>query len=124
MHAPFGYEYLKVAEGCDNNCTFCIIPTIRGRQTSRPIESIVAEVKVMLDQGIREIQIISQDTTRYGTDIYDGQPQLIEMLQAIDETIEEFVRNSPPEKGESEGVTQKGIPNSETSPNLPLSREE
>ncbi len=86
MHAPFGYEYLKVAEGCDNNCTFCIIPTIRGRQTSRPIESIVAEVKVMLDQGIREIQIISQDTTRYGTDIYD-EPRLIEMLQAIDETI-------------------------------------
>ena len=87
MHAPFGYEYLKVAEGCDNNCTFCIIPTIRGRQTSRPIESIVAEVKVMLEQWIQEIQIISQDTTRYGTDIYDGQPQLIEMLQAIDETI-------------------------------------
>lgn len=86
MHAPFGYEYLKVAEGCDNNCTFCIIPTIRGRQTSRPIESIVAEVKIMLDQGIREIQIISQDTTRYGTDIYD-EPRLIEMLQAIDETI-------------------------------------
>ncbi len=87
MHAPFGYEYLKVAEGCDNNCTFCIIPTIRGRQTSRPIESIVKEVQLMLDQGIQEIQIISQDTTRYGTDIYDGQPQLIEMLQAIDEAI-------------------------------------
>ena len=87
MHAPFGYEYLKVAEGCDNNCTFCIIPTIRGRQTSRPIESIVKEVQVMLEQGIQEIQIISQDTTRYGTDIYDGQPQLIEMLQAIDAAI-------------------------------------
>ena len=86
MHAPFGYEYLKVAEGCDNNCTFCIIPTIRGRQTSRPIESIVAEVKVMLEQGIQEIQIISQDTTRYGTDIYES-PRLIEMLQAIDDTI-------------------------------------
>jgi ribosomal protein S12 methylthiotransferase len=94
MHAPFGYEYLKVAEGCDNNCTFCIIPTIRGRQTSRPIESIVAEVKVMLDQGIQEIQIISQDTTRYGTDIYDGRPQLIEMLQAIDDTISDFVQHS------------------------------
>lgn len=83
MHAPFGYEYLKVAEGCDNNCTFCIIPTIRGRQTSRPIEAIVEEVKVMLSQGIREIQIISQDTTRYWTDIY-GEPRLIEMLEAID----------------------------------------
>lgn len=98
MHAPFGYEYLKVAEGCDNNCTFCIIPTIRGRQTSRSIESIVKEVDVMVSQGIQEIQIISQDTTRYGTDIYN-EPRLIEMLQAIDETIEEFVRNTPPEKG-------------------------
>ncbi len=93
MHAPFGYEYLKVAEGCDNNCTFCIIPTIRGRQTSRPIESIVAEVKVMLEQGIQEIQIISQDTTRYGTDIYEG-PRLIEMLQAIDETITASGKNA------------------------------
>lgn len=86
IHAPFGYEYLKVAEWCDNNCTFCIIPTIRGRQTSRPIESIVEEVKLMLSQGIREIQILSQDTTRYGTDIYD-EPRLIEMLEAIDKTI-------------------------------------
>ena len=83
MHAPFGYEYLKVAEWCDNNCTFCIIPTIRGRQTSRPIEAIVEEVKVMLSQWIREIQILSQDTTRYGTDIYD-EPRLIEMLETID----------------------------------------
>ncbi len=90
MHAPFGYEYLKIAEWCDNNCTFCIIPTIRGRQTSRPIESIVTEVKLMLSQWIREIQILSQDTTRYGTDLYE-EPRLIEMLQAIDQTISDFV---------------------------------
>lgn len=83
MHAPFGYEYIKVAEWCDNNCTFCIIPTIRGRQTSRPIESIVEEVKVMLSQWITEIQIISQDTTRYGTDLY-WEARLMELLQAID----------------------------------------
>jgi ribosomal protein S12 methylthiotransferase len=83
MHAPFGYEYLKVAEWCDNNCTFCIIPTIRGRQQSRPIEAIVDEVKLMLSQWIREIQILSQDTTRYGTDLY-GEAKLIEMLEAID----------------------------------------
>ena len=87
MHAPFGYEYLKIAEGCDNNCTFCIIPTIRGRQTSRPIESIITEVKLMLDQWIREIQILSQDTTRYGTDLYD-EPRLMELLEKIDETID------------------------------------
>lgn len=88
IHAPFGYEYLKIAEGCDNNCTFCIIPTIRGRQTSRQIESVITEVKLMLSQWIREIQIISQDTTRYGTDISGGEPLLMELLEQIDKTIE------------------------------------
>lgn len=94
IHAPFGYEYLKIAEGCDNNCTFCIIPTIRGRQTSRPIEAIIEEVKVMLAQGIREIQIISQDTTRYGTDLYNDEPKLMELLEKIDATISEFVQQN------------------------------
>ncbi len=94
MHAPFGYEYLKIAEGCDNNCTFCIIPTIRGRQTSRPIESIITEVKLMLVQWIREIQILSQDTTRYGTDLYD-EPRLMELLEKIDATIEEYTTATP-----------------------------
>ena len=90
IHAPFWYEYLKVAEGCDNNCTFCIIPTIRGRQTSRSVESIIQEVEVMLSQWIQEIQIISQDTTRYGTDLY-WSAQLIELLEKIDATIDSFV---------------------------------
>ncbi len=96
MHAPFGYEYLKVAEGCDNNCTFCIIPTIRGRQQSRPIEAILEEVKLMLSQWIQEIQIISQDTTRYGTDIYE-EAKLIELLEKIDEVIDDFIKmnNTP-----------------------------
>ncbi len=84
MHAPFGHEYLKIAEWCDNNCTFCIIPTIRGRQQSRPIEAVIAEVQTMLSQGIKEIQIISQDTTRYGTDLYNGEAKLIELLEAIE----------------------------------------
>jgi ribosomal protein S12 methylthiotransferase len=83
IHAPYAFEYLKVAEGCDNNCTFCIIPTIRGRQQSRPIEAIVEEVKVMLSQGIKEVQIISQDTTRYGSDLY-GEVKFIELLEAIE----------------------------------------
>lgn len=83
IHAPFGYEYIKVAEWCDNNCTFCIIPNIRGRQQSRPMEDIVKEVKQMLSQWIQEIQILSQDTTRYGTDIY-GDARLMELLETID----------------------------------------
>jgi len=87
IHQPFGYEYLKIAEGCDNNCTFCIIPTIRGRQTSRKMEDILREVQTMIDSGIREIQIISQDTTRYGTDL-SGEPRLIELLEAIDAICE------------------------------------
>lgn len=83
IHAPFGYEYLKIAEGCDNSCTFCIIPQIRGKQTSRKMEDIVKEVHTMLANGIREIQIIAQDTTRYGTDLY-GEPKLFELLEKIE----------------------------------------
>ena len=89
MHAPFGYEYLKIAEGCDNNCTFCIIPKIRGRQKSRPIGDIVQEVKTMLQNGIKEIEIISQDTTRYGVDL-NGKSELFELLQAIEDIPEDF----------------------------------
>lgn len=83
IHAPFGYEYLKIAEGCDNSCTFCIIPQIRGKQTSRKVEDVVKEVHTMLANGIREIQIIAQDTTRYGTDLY-GEPKLFELLEQIE----------------------------------------
>ncbi len=83
FNAAYGYEFLKIAEGCDNNCSFCIIPTIRGRQTSRPIESILEEVKTMLQSGVKEIQILSQDTTRYGTDIYK-KAMLFELLEQID----------------------------------------
>lgn len=80
IHAPFGYEYLKIAEGCDNNCTFCIIPKIRGRQKSRAIEDVIKEAEVMITSGIREIEIICQDTTRYGTDLYN-EPRLFELLK-------------------------------------------
>ena len=89
IHAPFGYEYLKIAEGCDNSCTFCIIPQIRGKQTSRKIEDILKEVQSMLDNGIREIQIISQDTTRYGTDLY-GEARLFDLLEKIDAISGDF----------------------------------
>jgi ribosomal protein S12 methylthiotransferase len=83
FNAPYGYEYLKIAEGCDNNCSFCIIPKIRGKQKSRDMESILTEVWVMVQSGIKEIQILSQDTTRYGTDLY-GEPRLFELLEKID----------------------------------------
>jgi ribosomal protein S12 methylthiotransferase len=107
IHAPFGYEYLKIAEGCDNNCTFCIIPNIRGRQQSRPMEDIVKEVRQMLESGIQEIQIISQDTTRYGTDLY-GEPQLMELLEKIDETVEEWILSSLEKGGCSTASLSRG----------------
>lgn len=77
------FEYLKIAEWCDNNCSFCIIPKIRGKQKSLSIEAIVQEAKNMINNGIEEIILIAQDTTRYGTDLY-GKPMLFELLQEID----------------------------------------
>lgn len=77
-----GVAYLRIAEGCDYRCAFCIIPHLRGNQRSRSIESIVAEAQQLASEGVREIILISQITTNYGIDIY-GQPKLAELLQAL-----------------------------------------
>ncbi len=74
--------YVKIAEGCNNRCSFCAIPIIRGRQISRPIEDIKAEVENLAAQGVKEINLIAQDTTAYGTDIY-GKPKLVELLREL-----------------------------------------
>ncbi len=74
--------YLKIAEGCDNLCTYCAIPLIRGRLRSRPIEDIVAEAKDLEAMGVRELNLIAQDTTRYGLDLY-GKYTLAELVKAI-----------------------------------------
>lgn len=74
--------YLRVAEGCDYKCAFCIIPHLRGKQRSRPIESIVAEAHQLAAEGVQEIILISQITTNYGLDLY-GKPQLAELLRAL-----------------------------------------
>jgi ribosomal protein S12 methylthiotransferase len=82
---PKHYAYVKVAEGCDNYCTYCVIPQVRGHFRSRPEESIVKEVELMASQGVKEILLIAQDTTRYGLDLY-GQlrlPRLIRLLSTI-----------------------------------------
>lgn len=89
LNADYGYEYLKISEWCDNNCTFCIIPNIRGRQKSRTIEDIITEVKTMIASWIKEIQIISQDLTRYGTDLYD-EARLVDLLEEIDQLEWDF----------------------------------
>ncbi len=74
--------YLKIAEGCDNHCTYCIIPKLRGRYRSRTIEDIIKEAKKLAKKGVRELSIIAQDTTDYGLDIY-GERALPKLLKEI-----------------------------------------
>ena len=76
------YAYIRIAEGCNNFCTFCAIPYIRGRYVSRKEEDILEEVELLVKRGIREFIIIAQDTTKYGLDIY-GEPKLAELLNKI-----------------------------------------
>lgn len=83
--------YLRIAEGCDYRCAFCIIPHLRGNQRSRSIESIVAEAKQLAAEGVREIVLISQITTNYGLDIY-GKPKLAELLRALGEVDIPWIR--------------------------------
>lgn len=77
-----GYAYLKIAEGCDNKCTYCIIPSLRGPFRSRSIGSIVKEAEKLASLGIKELILAAQDTTRYGIDIY-GKKSLVELLQEL-----------------------------------------
>ncbi|WP_166237844.1 30S ribosomal protein S12 methylthiotransferase RimO [Paenibacillus turpanensis] len=76
--------YVKIAEGCDNACTFCSIPIMRGKFRSRSIESIIGEVEQLASQGVKEISLIAQDSTNYGTDLYD-RFMLPELLQRVSE---------------------------------------
>jgi ribosomal protein S12 methylthiotransferase len=71
---PQHFAYLKIAEGCNHPCTFCIIPQIRGRHRSRTIESVVAEARQLVKEGVREINLISQDTTYFGMDTWEQRP--------------------------------------------------
>ena len=80
--APFS-AYVKISDGCDNKCTYCAIPLIRGKYASRPFEDIVAECKRLASEGVTEISLIAQDTSRYGCDMGDGHYQLTELLQEI-----------------------------------------
>lgn len=86
------FAYLKVSEGCDNLCTYCAIPLIRGKHRSRPIEDIVAEAKNLESMGVRELNLIAQDTTRYGLDLY-GEYSLARLVRAItDSTTIPWIR--------------------------------
>ena len=78
-----GYAYLKVGEGCDNPCTFCTIPQMRGRQRSRTVASLVAEARSLEAQGVSELVLVSQDTTRYGDDLGLGRAGLTRLVEAL-----------------------------------------
>ena len=84
-----GYAYLKIAEGCDNRCTYCIIPALRGPYRSRKMESIIEEARRLAATGIKELIVTAQDTTRYGLDLYGRKmlPELVRNLSSI-ETVE------------------------------------
>lgn len=76
------YAYLKIADGCSNRCTYCAIPYIRGPQISRKMEDIIKEANKLANDGYKELILIAQDTTKYGTDIY-GKPMLVELMKEI-----------------------------------------
>lgn len=82
ISTPFYTAYLKIAEGCDNNCTYCAIPKIRGKFRSRKIEDIVSEAKKLAEDGVLELNVIAQDTAYYGTDLY-GEPRLAQLLEKL-----------------------------------------
>ncbi|MBE6580416.1 MAG: 30S ribosomal protein S12 methylthiotransferase RimO [Ruminococcaceae bacterium] len=82
LTTPEFYSYLKISEGCDNHCTYCAIPSIRGRFRSRPMEELIAEAKQLEALGVKELNIIAQDTTRYGIDLY-GEYSLAKLLQRL-----------------------------------------
>ena len=79
---PYYYAYLKISEGCDNRCTYCAIPQIRGKFRSRKKEALVEEAKKLAENGVKELIVIAQDTTRYGEDLY-GKPVLDELLKEL-----------------------------------------
>jgi ribosomal protein S12 methylthiotransferase len=86
LATPSHYAYLKIAEGCDRRCSFCSIPLIRGRHISRPVRDIIREAGSLAAKGVKELIVISQDTTYYGLDLYKKRrlPELLDRLAAVD----------------------------------------
>ncbi|MCI8458090.1 MAG: 30S ribosomal protein S12 methylthiotransferase RimO [Clostridia bacterium] len=82
---PPHYAYLKIADGCDNCCTFCTIPSIRGAYRSYAIEKLTAEAQALAENGAKELILVAQDVTKYGVDLY-GSPRLVELLRRLSET--------------------------------------
>ncbi len=84
LTTPPHYAYLKISEGCDNPCSFCAIPLMRGKHTSKPIDDIIRETELLADKGVKELIVVGQDTTYYGLDIY-GSRELPALMRRLDE---------------------------------------
>ena len=82
LTTPGHYAFLRIAEGCDNWCAFCIIPKLRGKYRSRTMEHVLAEARQLADSGVKELIVIAQDITRYGMD-WDGKPHLADLLKEL-----------------------------------------
>ncbi len=82
LSTPSHWAYLKIADGCDNKCSYCAIPGIRGKFRSRTMESVVEEAKLLAEQGVKELILVAQDTTKYGQDLY-GEYKLDELLKEL-----------------------------------------
>ena len=82
LTTPGHYAYLRIAEGCDNWCAFCIIPKLRGKYRSRPMDRVLEEARALAGQGVRELIVVAQDITRYGTD-WDGHHHLADLLEEL-----------------------------------------
>lgn len=85
LTTPKHYAYLKISEGCDRKCSYCAIPIITGRHVSRPMEEILDEVRLLVSEGVKEFQVIAQELTYYGVDLYKKQmlPELIDQMAKI-----------------------------------------
>lgn len=82
LSTPSHFAYLKIADGCNNFCSYCTIPYIRGRYRSTPIEDLIIEAKKLTDNGVKEIILVAQDVTKYGDDLY-GKPSLVKLLREL-----------------------------------------
>ena len=82
LSTPPWYSYLRIAEGCDNHCAYCVIPSLRGKYRSRPMDELLAEARELASAGVKELLVIAQDITRYGTDL-TGRHQLAELLREL-----------------------------------------
>ena len=91
LTTPYHYAYLKIADGCNNHCTYCAIPSIRGKYRSERLEDLLKEAKALSDDGVKELILVAQDVTCYGVD-FDGKPHLMELVRELEKLDFEWIR--------------------------------